>query len=274
MTSPFRNVEVSDPAYEVEGLREVTVASPALGRRGDVTVWAPPGADGPLPLVVLLHGVYGSHWAWARSAGAHRTAARLVATGEVGPLALAMPSDGLWGQGSGYLPRAGEDSEAWVLDDVPRAARCAVPGAGLAGLFLVGLSMGGFGALRLAAVRPDAVRGAVGLSSITRVEDFTGFVDSPLSAYADPAGRTGDLAELLPATTGLPALRLDCGRDDPLLAGNRRVHDALVRAGVPHDYEEHPGAHDWGYWTTRLPDALRFVERVRAAGDHPGASNP
>ena len=76
--SAFRTVELSDPDIPGEGLRFATVKSRALGQRADVTLYATPGADvaTDLPIVTLLHGVYGSHWAWALKGGAHRTAAR------------------------------------------------------------------------------------------------------------------------------------------------------------------------------------------------------
>ena len=84
MAAPrFRSVEISDPRFEREGLRLVTVKSPALRRRGDVAVWSPPldAGQAPLPLVILLHGVYGSAWSWPLQGGAHLTAARLVEAG-------------------------------------------------------------------------------------------------------------------------------------------------------------------------------------------------
>ena len=105
--SPFTSVELSDPRFERDGLRVVTVKSPALGRRADVTVYVPTGGADPLPLVVLLHGVNGSHWSWALRGGAHLTATRLIETGELPPVAIAMPSDGLWGDGSGYVTHDG-----------------------------------------------------------------------------------------------------------------------------------------------------------------------
>lgn len=59
MTDRFHTVELSDPAFEREGLRHATVKSRALGRRGDVTLWVPraPRIGG---LLILLHGVWGS----------------------------------------------------------------------------------------------------------------------------------------------------------------------------------------------------------------------
>lgn len=269
MTAPFRTVEVSDPAYEVDGLRAVTVHSAALGRRADVLVFAPGGVDPdtPLPLVILLHGVYGSHWAWAFKGGAHRSLQALVDAGRVPPMALAMPSDGLWGGGSGYLPRPGEDAEAWIVDEVAQAARLALPGAGLGGVCLAGLSMGGYGALRLGACHPDRFIACAGLSSITRLDQMAYFVPEPLDAYPAPAGTENvfDLwAGLGDGPGPRPALRFDCGVDDPLFKANRALHADLTGAGVEHVYEELPGTHEWGYWSANLPRAYEFFARTLA----------
>ena len=154
---PFRTVEISDPSLETEGLRWVTVKSRALGQRCDVCVFECPGAAeaGPVPVVILLHGVYGSHWAWALKGSAHRTAARLVSEGVIRPMVLVMPSDGLWGDGSGYLPHRTQDFERWIVEEVPLVARLASSACSAESpLLIAGLSMGGFGALRLAAKYP------------------------------------------------------------------------------------------------------------------------
>ena len=82
-------------------------------------------AAAPLPLVILLHGVYGSAWSWPLNGGAHLTVARLIEAEEIAPVALAMPSDGLWGDGSGYVPHADADYERWIVDEVPAAAALA-----------------------------------------------------------------------------------------------------------------------------------------------------
>ena len=104
----FRTFELSDPRFESEGLRHITVKSRALRGRGDMTLFVPRGAEQMLnlPLAILLHGVYGSHWAWTRSGGVHRTLTRLIDSGGITPIALVMPSDGLWGDGSGYVRHA------------------------------------------------------------------------------------------------------------------------------------------------------------------------
>lgn len=62
---------------------------------------------------------------------------------------------------------------------------------------------------------------------------------------------------LIAAADRLPPLRFDVGLDDDLLGANRELHAQLTAAGVAHVYEEHPGPHDWDYWTVRIADTLR-----------------
>jgi len=169
----FRTVERADPTISGEGLDFVTVKSAALRRRADVTLFVPPAAHGvrDLPIVTLLHGVYGSHWAWALKGRAHLTATRLIADGRLPPVALLMPSDGLWGDGSGYVPQTGLDAERWIMEEVPALARQVIEGCTeRSPLLVAGLSMGGFGALRLAGKYRERITAAAALSAVTHVE--------------------------------------------------------------------------------------------------------
>lgn len=263
--SKFRTIEVSDSRFEHDGLRWVTVKSPALHQRADLTLFVPARseADAALPVVILLHGVYGSHWAWALKGGAHRTAARMIQSGEITPMVLAMPSDGLWGDGSGYVPHAEQDFDRWIVEDVPAAVREAVPTVGpQSPLCISGLSMGGFGALRLGAKYPELFKAAGGHSSMTHFDQHIQFVEEPLESYACPQEDRSVLDTMLRNRDRLPRLRFDCGSDDPLLAQNRELSQHLQRAGIPHSYEEFPGGHEWQYWEKHLVDMLRFFNQA------------
>lgn len=266
----FRTVEVSEPRFESDGLRLVTVKSAALRQRADITVHVPEAAASgrDVPLVILLHGVYGSHWAWTAKGGAHRTADRLRAAGEIPPFVLAMPSDGLWGDGSGYVPHAAQDFERWIVDDVPAAVAHAAPGVTpRSPVFLTGLSMGGYGALRLGGKHRTRFRGVSAHSAITRLEQMQGFVSEPASAYrAVPPAERAVADVLRGAGEPLPPLRFDCGTDDPLLEANRTLHRELTAAGIAHGYAEFPGGHTWPYWETHLADSLRFFAGLLRRG--------
>lgn len=264
----FRTIEVSDPRWEVDGLRWVTVKSRALKHRADLTLFVPKEATSQkdVPLVILLHGVYASHWAWAMKGGAHRTAGGLIARQEIPPLVLAMPSDGLWGDGSGYLPHHTADFERWIVEEVPAAARAAVPALSQASpLFINGLSMGGFGALRLAAKYPERFRAAGGHSSITHLDQFKLVVEEPLELYDCPKEDQSVLQAMLQNRECLPALRIDCGSEDKLIEYNRQLNRELKQAGIRHIYEEFPGGHSWPYWETHLADMLKFfAQRLKS----------
>ena len=257
----FRTLEVSDPALAPAGLRFVTVKSAALGQRADVLLFVPPQAATlqDVPLVLLLHGVYGSHWAWAFKGGAHLTAQRLIDEGTIPPLVLAMPSDGLWGDGSGYVRHAVQDFERWIVDEVPAAVQEASASVGTASpLCIAGLSMGGFGALRLAARHPQRFVAAAGHSSITDVSQLDPLLAESRAGWADSEVDRTLLAALRAAPGPLPRWRFDCGLADGLLDANRELHAALDAAGIAHEYAEHEGRHDWAYWARHLEDTLRF----------------
>ena len=118
--SAFRTVELSDPRFESDHLRYMTIKTSNLQGRGDICLFVPPDVrpDQSLPLVILLHGVYGSAWAWTHKAGVHLQAIKMIRQGEIPPMIIAMPSDGLWGDGSGYLEHNGFNFEKWIVDDV------------------------------------------------------------------------------------------------------------------------------------------------------------
>ena len=259
----FRTIKISDPRFESDGLRLVSVKSAALRGRADLTVWSPPNAK-PVGMVILLHGVYGSHWAWSLQGGAHRTAARLIASGEIPPFALAMPSDGLRGDGTAYLRHGdGTDFERWIVDEVSVAARAAVPALDeSAPRFITGLSMGGFGALRIGAKHAARFHGISGHSSITHFSQMNQFIEENPASFGASSDDESVLDAIVSAGNNLPPLRFDCGSADPLLAANRELHNALVTRGIAHTYEEYSGGHEWPYWETHIADTFRFFAQT------------
>lgn len=262
-STTLRNLELSDPRFEHEGLRHLTITSSNLAGRGDITLFVPAAARSlkSVPLVILLHGVFGSHWGWALRGGAHRTAVRLIEQGLIPPMLIAMPSDGLDGEGSGYVPFAdgSRDFERWIVEDVPATVAMAEPCFNPdSDRFIAGLSMGGFGALRLAGKYPGKFRAASGHSSATEFEQLRMFVSEPLAKAGVVPGNTSVVETLIKNRASLPPLRFDCGTEDILLEHNRQLHLELERAGVPHIYEEFPGGHEWPYWEKHLGDTLRF----------------
>ena len=259
----FRTTEVSDPTFAPQHLQFITVKTPNLRGRGDICVFVPPLENlRHVPLVILLHGVYGSAWVWALKGGVHRTAWNMIQSQEIAPVVIAMPSDGLWGDGSGYLAHDGYHFEQWIVEDVPAAVQENIPMVSKASpQFIGGLSMGGFGALRLGIKYASQFKGISAHSAITSIEQMPQFVEEPLHHYQSAPDADHSVWATLQQTDSYPPLRFDCGTDDQLLQYNRRLHQQLTEAKRPHTYEEFPGAHEWSYWQEHVRDSLRFFNR-------------
>jgi S-formylglutathione hydrolase FrmB len=260
----FRTLEISEPSLMPEGLLCVTVKSKALKQRADLTMFLPKEFTQlrNLPIVTLLHGVYGSHWSWAFKGAAHLTAAQMMRQGEIKPMALVMPSDGLWGDSSGYVQHAHQDFEQWIVEEVPDIAMQIFQACNLqSNCYIAGLSMGGFAALRLAGKYPERYLAASAHSSLSEISQIDVLIEESRDHWADDAISTSVLAALQSARRR-PALRFDCGLDDAYLNTNRQLHQALLSLNIEHIYEENPGGHDWSYWKLHLADSLRFFSRI------------
>lgn len=261
----FKTVELSDPTFESDnGLRYLTIKTPNLKGRGDICIYVPKGENlTDLPIVTLLHGVYGSAWIWSFMGGAHTTTARLIKQGKIQPMIIAMPSDGLWGDGSAYNDHDGFGFEKWIAEDVPNAVIEQIPQASEnSKKFISGLSMGGFGALRIGGKYAKQYAGISAHSSITEIEQMNIFVEEPLNHYKQSDKKNEDaFMAIFENKNNLPPLRFDCGSSDELIDFNRKLHTDLSTAGIPHIYDEFEGGHQWTYWQEHLVDTLLFFNK-------------
>lgn len=257
----FRTFEHADLTIDPKGLSHITVKSKALGRRADVTAFVPEDVkEGTsLPIVTLLHGVYGSHWAWAFKGEAHLTARTLIEQKLIPPMILLMPSDGLWGDGSGYVPHTDTNYENWIVDEVPTIAFQLTKACDLnSPRYLAGLSMGGFAALRLGAKYAKNYQAVSAHSSATHQTQLARIIEETTTSWSSEPHDQDVFAALQRAEWPLPRIRFDCGTEDQLLSANRTLHQEMESAGIAHIYEELPGNHDWDYWKSNLYRSLMF----------------
>jgi len=261
----FKTFEVSNPRFENDFLRYITVKTPNLKGRGDICVFAPPGIEDlqSCPLVILLHGVYGSSWSWAMSGGVHISVLEMIRKKTIPPVTIAMPSDGLWGDGSGYLPHDGFDFEKWIVEDVPAAIKKCFPAVDdNSKIFIGGLSMGGFGALKIGAKYPDIFTAIAAHSSLTNIAQMKMFVEeNPENYFQEDKVDEDVLQTILKNKERLPGISFDCGTSDSLLENNRQLHQQLVENNIMHDYEEYEGSHEWAYWQEHIIDSMLFFSR-------------
>jgi S-formylglutathione hydrolase FrmB len=233
--------------------------STALGKQTSAYVILPEVGTGPYPVLYLLHGMSDDHTIWLRRTSIERYVATL-------PLIVVMPN----GERSFYCDAVEgyPFGTAIGVELVDRVDRTFPTHAERSGRATAGLSMGGYGALRLALTYPERFCAAVSHSGALGFgHRKVGHDGKPLSPEylrilgENPMGGQNDLHALVTTIPPdkLPALRIDCGTEDFLLDANREYHSHLKAEGIPHEYEEHPGAHNWDYWDIHIQDTLKFL---------------
>jgi enterochelin esterase-like enzyme len=66
----------------------------------------------------------------------------------------------------------------------------------------------------------------------------------------------------------VPRLFLACGSDDRLFLAMRGLHQKLTELGIPHEWSTAPGGHTWKYWSSVLPQMLKFHLAAGPAAEH------
>lgn len=251
------------PAFHDEALQ-----STALSRLLKYRVLLPEGYDRTakrFPVLYLLHGLDGHYDDWSTRTGLAERVRPL-------PLIVVMPEGGdSWytnaADGSGRF----EDYIATdLIHDVETKYRAIRARYGRA---IAGLSMGGYGAIKIALKHPGLFQAAGSLSGAFDATDppFAALFPSHTAEMGrifgapDSATRRESDVFLLAgnaATAGAPAIYVDCGESDRFLASNRKLVEILQRRGFTYEYHETAGAHGWDYWNGRITPVLDWVMRV------------
>jgi putative tributyrin esterase len=214
------------------------------------------------PVLYLLHGLSDDHSTWSQRTSIIRYASEY-------PLIVVMPTTG-----RGWYTDAvdGYAYESAIVKELPELVEQWFPAqTNRAGRFLAGLSMGGYGAMKLALKFPERYAKAVSHSGGFLTD---GWIKDPENERRDEytrifgrkfKGTDNDIFQLARKFANgknrakLPKLRLDCGRDDFCLEVNEMFHGHLKRLKIPHQYQLHPGEHEWGYWDKHIQETLSFL---------------
>lgn len=234
----------------------------------------------PQKTLILLHGLEGNYSYWNRYTSVERYA-------QERNLALIMPDADM----SMYSDmRCGQRYASYIGEELP----------GLLGkmfrlnlkredLYIAGLSMGGYGALRMAFSHPEtfsrcaSFSGALMLGSDAHLKEMRGYQEPESngpyveaeeiarSMYRGALGAYGEnmeyhaendllhLAGVLAASgRPLPKVLLTCGLEDFLLDVNKTYSDSLNKMGVANRLEIWPGAHNWLFWEESIRDYIDF----------------
>lgn len=252
----FLQVQFFSRALDVASTVNVILPEPNQG----IGVESSHGSEPP-KVLYLLHGYSDDHSIWMRRTSVERYAARHN-------LAVIMPAV----NHSFYTNEAhGERYWDYVSAELPLTMHqffrlSAAP----EDTFVAGLSMGGYGAMKLALDHPERYGAAA---------SFSGAVDLAGMSMRDKAGRKNmervfgrkpiagtdhDLFYLLSAHRGVPRkprLYVSCGTDDFLYGQHLKFVPRARELGWDVTSYEKPGAaHEWGFWDEEIARFINWID--------------
>jgi S-formylglutathione hydrolase FrmB len=217
----------------------------------------------PLACLWLLHGLSDDHTIWQRRTSIERYAAAYR-------LAVVMPA-----VDRSFYADMEHGNRYWTFlsEELPELMRQYFPlSARRQDNFAAGLSMGGYGAFKLALNQPERFAAAASLSGAL---DITGIWTSTerkailrLISDKSPKGTPNDLlhaaTKLVRSRKPRPRLYQWCGTEDFLYADNQRFRDHACKAGLEVDYSEGPGGHTWDRWDEQIQKVLGWMRAEKA----------
>ena len=214
----------------------------------------------------LFHGLSQNHTDWMRKSSIERYADKYG-------IAVVMPNvDRSWYTDTAY----GANYFTFVSEELPTVCRGYFKG--MSGErednFVAGLSMGGYGALKVALTFPEKYAGCASLSGaldITRknrplnMSEWKSIFDFNMESALELEGSKHDIYALAKknheAGVKFPKMYIWCGTEDSpmILKNNTDFHALLEELGVEHFYEESEGNHSWIWWDMHIKEALGFL---------------
>jgi putative tributyrin esterase len=224
---------------------------------------------GTFPVLYLLHGWSDNETTWCR-----RTSLERYLTGR--DLLVVMPRGDL-----SYYQNTASGLRYWdfLSGELPQLVRRWFPvSTRREDTFAAGLSMGGYGAFRLALTHPERFAGAASLSGALDVRTcvretlrrgrearLDGIFGEDLK-HLDPAADLFTLADRVAAMPPAerPRLYQWCGTGDFLHPMNLHFRDHAREKGLPLTYADGPGDHQWSHWDREIVPVLEWIQTLRA----------
>lgn len=254
-------VELSILALATDRYIAISHQSVILGKKKKLAVILPSDytPEKRYPVLYLLHGASGDHLNW------HKEDAKLYELSRKYEMIIVTPDvETSWLADSPIKPKSQYESyiikELIPFIDVEYSTIPTYRGRGIAGL-----SMGGHGAMVLAAKYPDifgvasSTSGVLDIRMIPETAGKKAIFGDPLD-YPEVWNNNSAvyLADNLKKARRRPRLMFDVGLNDYVYEANLKYHTALKKLGIDHIFRVYPGNHDWGYWIARLPEHLEF----------------
>ena len=247
-------------------LFHITFRSKCLNHDTSINVIIPEGCDQEnIPVLWLLHGMHGDHTGWCRKTSIERYA------NDFG-IAVVCPD----GETSYYTNMVyGKRYYDYVSDELVKFVRKTFRfSERREDNFICGLSMGGYGALHTALMRPDQYSAAASLSGVVDIvarlqvcawthEARMVWGDDFKEAVRNCEADIMWLAENFPKDAEKPRIFSCCGTEDTLYRNNTDFRDFMQKTDFDYTYDEGPGVHNWAFWDEWVKIAIKWMLEVR-----------
>ncbi|MGI6337052.1 MAG: alpha/beta hydrolase [Eubacteriales bacterium] len=215
------------------------------------------------PVLYLLHGLSDDHTIWQR-----RTRIESYVSGR--DLIVVMPST----HRAFYTNTvSGYKYFDYIAYEIPAFCKANFPVAeGRENTYVAGLSMGGYGALKLAMTLPEnysaaaCLSGAIDLVGMRKRHMVVTETDEFDYVFGRPRTITGSEHDIFALTEKLladpakpkPRIYMACGLDDGLLRDSRLFKRRYGRQ-FDFTYEEGAGSHNWDFWDQYIQKVLAWL---------------
>lgn len=245
--------------------QDITFYSAALKREMPYRVYQPSTipSGAKLPMVLLLHGGGGNFRDWSNYSDVGQYAARGVI--------LVMPE----GDSSYYMNavlRPADRYEDYVTHDLLLDVESRFTVArDRDHRAIIGVSMGGFAAIKFALMRPELFGFAVAISPAVdvpsrkfswrrwqqsvRFRSIFGPDGSETRRRSDPF-----VLEKVANPGQTPYLYITAGEQEPLSDPIRRFAAQLRSRNFAYEFHTKPGGHDWNEWDTQIPGCFASLQ--------------
>ena len=241
-------------------LLRVEYSSKSLGMNTSFQVFLPDeGNLKETKVVYLLHGLSDNCTGWTRYSSCERYARERGVALVIPEVQRSFYIDGVYGLK--YF--------TYVSEELPAVCQRMFGLSDKRELnYVMGLSMGGYGALKCALTHPERYAGCGSFSGVTDLKAFMGRQALPMQDWEFTAllgpdhkiGTENDLSALAKQVKNPPAIYVSCGEQDVHYPMNQAFDRLLTDLGVEHRFDHRTGGHSWDFWDRSIQDCFDYLK--------------
>lgn len=228
------------------------------------------------PVIYLLHGIGGDGESWIKRCNFNKLIDSLKECNLILDFIYVMPD----ARNSYYINNYNNSFryESFFVDEfIPTIDSVFRTNPSTSNRTIMGLSMGGFGAVTLGVKHPEIFGSVISMSGALR--DSASFANLPKdkynklfsTVYGPEVSSQSRITQhwkinspyYLIDSANAHALKnvnwyFDCASGDSLYPVNEIFHKLLMNYNIPHEFHSRPGQHNWNYWYYSSANALIY----------------